>query len=154
MLTESAKIFVKTDRERAQQLVEEAANEARRIEGSMASRPQAMVAVANALRVVDPPRVWEATFDAVKAANSSDVFSGEDGALLLEFRSKNHSSVGSHDIPQFDLDGILRELANQDYERAVELARGFEREGPRAVATIAIARAVLEPQKVIKDVKK
>jgi len=154
VLTESAKIFVKTDRERAQQLVEEAANEARRIEGSMASRPQAMVAVANALRVVDPPRVWEATFDAVKAANSSDVFSGEDGALLLEFRSKNHSSVGSHDIPQFDLDGILRELANQDYERAVELARGFEREGPRAVATIAIARAVLEPQKVIKDVKK
>ena len=147
VLTESAKILIKTDRERAQQLVEEAANEARRIEGSTRSRPQAMVAVANALKVVDPPRVWEATFDAVKAANSAEVFSGEDGELLLEFRSKNRSSVGNHDIPDFDLDGIFRELANQDYERSVELARGFEREGPRAVATIAIARAVLEPKK-------
>lgn len=147
VLTESAKILVKSDRERALQLVEEAANEARRIENSMASRPQAMVAVANALKVVEPTRVWEATFDAVKAANSADVFSGEDGKLLLEFRSKSRSSVGNHDIPDFDLNGIFRELANQDYERSVELARGFEREGPRAVATIAIARAVLEPKK-------
>ena len=42
---------------------------------------------------------------------------------------------------------FANQLANQDYDRAGELARGFEAEGPRAIATIAIARAVLEPKK-------
>jgi hypothetical protein len=50
-------------------------------------------------------------------------------------------------VPEFDLDGLFRDLATQDYDRAVELARGFQGEGPRAVATIAIARAILEPKK-------
>ena len=146
-LTEVAKILFKTDRDTALQLVEDAATEARRIEVSDAGRPRALVALANALRVIDPPRVWDATFDAVKAANSAEGFTGEDGELLLEFQSKHQSSVNTSDVPDFDLDGIFRHLANEDYERAVELARGFEREGPRAVATISIARAVLEPKK-------
>jgi hypothetical protein len=103
--------------------------------------------VASALRVVDETRVWDATFDAVKAANSAEGFTGEDGGLLLQFQSKHQSSVNTNDAPEFDLEGIFKELANQDYDRSVELARGFEREGPRAVATIAIARAILEPKK-------
>lgn len=146
-LTEVAKVVVKTDRETAVQLVEEAATEARRIDVSDAGRPRGLVAVANALKVVDSSRVWDATFDAVKAANSAEGFTGEDGELVLQFQSKLQSSVNTNDVPDFDLDGIFRELANQDYDRAVELARGFEREGPRAVATISIARAVLEPKK-------
>lgn len=146
-LTRIAKELVKTDRDTAVQLVEEAAVEARRIEVSDAGRAQGLVAVANALTVVDPSRFWDATFDAVKAANSAEGFTGEDGGLLLQFQSKHQSSVNTNDAPEFDLEGIFKELANQDYERAVELARGFEREGPRAVATIAIARAVLERKK-------
>lgn len=51
-------------------------------------------------------------------------------------------------IEDFDVEGIFQKLATKDYERAVELARGFQGEGPRAVATIAIARAILEPKKV------
>jgi len=145
-LTEVAKVLVKTDRDTALQLVEDAATEARRIDVSDAGRPRALVALANALKVVDPSRVWDATFDAVKAANSAEGFNGEDGELILQFQSKLQSSVNTNDVPDFDLDGIFRELANQDYDRAVELARGFEREGPRAVATISIARAVLEPK--------
>jgi hypothetical protein len=146
-LAETAKNLAKTDRDKALELVEEAANEARRIEGSDPSMPRALIAVANALKVIDMSRVWDATFDAVKAANSAEGFTGEDGELILKFQSKGQSSVNTNDIPDFDLEGIFRELANQDYERAVELARGFEREGPRAVATIAIARAILEPKK-------
>jgi hypothetical protein len=149
-LTRIAKELVKTDRDAALQLVEEAATEARRIEGSDAGRPQALVAVASALRVVDETRVWDATFDAVKAANSAEKFTGEDGGLILQFQSKHQSSVNTNDAPDFDLEGIFKELAKQDYDRSVELARGFEREGPRAVATIAIARAILEPPKVTK----
>ena len=147
VLTETAKVLAPTDKEKATELVEAAAAEARRIDVSDPGRAQGLIAVANALRVVDPSRAWDATFDAVKAANSAQGFTGEDAELVLRFQSKNSSSVNTNDIPEFDLEGIFRGLAQQDYERAVELARGFEGEGPRAVATIAIARGVLEPKK-------
>lgn len=147
VLTKTAKNLAATDKEKAAELVEMASNEARRIDVSDRSRPQALVAVANALKDVDVVRVWDATFDAVKAANSAEGFTGEDGVMVLRFQSKGASSVHTSSVPEFDLEGIFRDLAKFDYERAVELARGFQAEGPRAVATIAIARAVLEPKK-------
>jgi hypothetical protein len=147
VLTETAKILVKTEEVKAVELVEQAATEARRIDVSDPSLPRALIAVANALKTVDEARVWDATFDAVKAANSAEGFSGEDGEMILKFQSKSQSSVHTNDIPEFDLEGIFRDLANLDYDRAVELARGFQAEGPRAIATIAIARAVLEQKK-------
>lgn len=147
ILAECAKILVKTDRDKALELIDEAETEARRIEGSDPALPRGLIAVANAFSVVDPSRVWDATFDAVKAANSAEGFSGEDGEVVLKFQSKGHSSAHTSDVADFDLDGIFRELATKDYDRAVELARGFQAEGPRAVATIAIARAILDPKK-------
>lgn len=147
VLTKTAKNLAATDKEKAAELVEMASNEARRIDVSDPSRPQALVAVANALKDIDVVRVWDATFDAVKAANSAEGFTGEDGAMVLRFQSKGGSSINTSTVPEFDLEGIFRDLAKFDYERAVELARGFQAEGPRAVATIAIARAVLEPKK-------
>jgi hypothetical protein len=147
VLTQCAKLLAPTDKDKATDLVEAAATEARRIDVSDPGLPQALTAVANAFKVVDPTRVWDATFDAVRAANSAQGFTGEDGVMVLKFQSKGQSSVHTNDIPEFNLEGIFKDLADQDYERAVELARGFEAEGPRAVATIAIARAVLEPKK-------
>ena len=147
VLTQTAKNLATTDKEKAVELVEAAGNEARRIDVSDPARPQALIAVANALKVVDTPRAWDATFDAVKAANSSEGFTGEDGEIVLRFNTKRTGSVHTSDVPEFDLEGIFRDLANQDYDRAVELARGFQGEGPRAIATIAIARAILDPKK-------
>lgn len=147
VLTESAKILAKTDKDKAVEVVDQAATEARRIDVSDPNLPRTLVAVANALKGIDPARVWDATFDAVKAANSAEGFTGEDGELVLKFQSKGQSSVRTKDVPDFDLEGIFKDLATQDYDRAVELARGFQGEGPRAVATIAIARAILEPRK-------
>jgi hypothetical protein len=147
VLTECAKIMAKTDQTKALELVDEAATEARRLDVSDPALPRALIAVANALKVIDAKRVWDAAFDAVKAANSVEGFSGEDGELVVKFASKSSSSVRNSDVPDFDLEGIFKDLANQDYDRAVELARGFQGEGPRAVATIAIARAVLDPKK-------
>jgi hypothetical protein len=147
VLTECAKILVEKDRDKALELIDEAGTEARRIDVSDPSLPRALIAVANALNVIDRDRVWDATFDAVKAANSAEGFTGEDGEIVAKFQSKGTSSVHTNDVAEFDLEGIFRDLALQDYDRAVELARGFQAEGPRAVATIAIARAILEPPK-------
>jgi hypothetical protein len=146
-LAESAKLLAKTDKDKAQEVADEAATEARRLEVSDPNLPRALMAVANALKVIEPARAWDATFDAVKAANSAEGFTGEDGELVLKFQSKAQSSVHTNDVPDFDLEGMFKDLALQDYDRAVELARGFQGEGPRAVATIAIARAILEPKK-------
>lgn len=147
VLTECAKLLAKTDQQKAMELVDQAGVEARRIDVSDPALPRALVAVANALKMIDANRVWDATFDAVKAANSAEGFTGEDGQLVLRFQSKGQSSIRTSTVGEFDLAGIFGDLANQDYDRAVELARGFQAEGPRAVATIAIARAVLETKK-------
>ncbi len=50
-------------------------------------------------------------------------------------------------VADFDVTGIFETLARDDYEKAVDLARGFQRDAPRASATIAITRAVLEEKK-------
>jgi hypothetical protein len=147
VLTQSAKLIAKTDREKALELLEEAAAEARRIQTSDAGRPRALVGVATVLLPLDSVRAWDAAFEAVKAANSAEGFTGEDGELTLKFQSKGGSSVYSNDVPDFDLGGIFASLGSEDFERAVQLARGFQGEAPRATATIAIARAVLEKKK-------
>ena len=147
VLTQVAKLLAKTDKDKAADVVDEAATEARRIDVSDPNLPRALMAVAYAVKLVDPARTWDATFDAVKAANSAEGFTGEDGEMVVKFQSKGGSSVHTSDVPDFDLEGLFKDLALQDYDRAVELARGFQGEGPRAVATIAIARAILEPKK-------
>jgi hypothetical protein len=143
-LASVAKLLAKTDHEKSLAVIEDAAAEARRIEGSDPDRARALMAVANALLVSDRGKSWDATYDAVKAANSSEGFTGEDGAIRISLQTKGMSSMRSSGVQDFDVLGIFSELAQEDYNRTVELARGFEGEAPRASAVIAIARAVLE----------
>jgi hypothetical protein len=102
------------------------------------------MSVANALLISDRGKIWDATYDAVKAANASESFTGEDGAVRTGLQTKNSTSLRSSSVQDFDVAGIFGELAKDDYNRTVELARGFEHESPRASAVIAIAKAVLE----------
>lgn len=146
-LSQVAKLLVKTDREKSLALIDDALTEARRIEPSDPDRPRALMAVANALFLSDRDKSWDAVYDAVKAANSAEGFNGEDGVLRITILSKSMSSVRSSSVADFDLAGLFRELALADYNRTVELARGFEKEAPRASAVITIARAVLEERK-------
>jgi len=143
VLTQTAKLLAKTDREKSLTLLETATAEARRIDSGDLDRPRALFAIANALRVVDPARVSEAIFEAVKAANSTDGFTGEGGTVTQTINSKNVISVSPHNVPDFDIEGIFSALANEDYDGTVQLARGFQAEAPRTNATIAIARSVL-----------
>jgi hypothetical protein len=143
-LASAAKFLAKTDHEKSLAITEDAAAEARRIEGSDPDRARALMAVANVLLISDRGKSWDATYDAIKAANSSEGFTGEDGVIRIGLQTKNMTSMRSSGVPDFDVAGIFGDLAKEDYNRTVELARGFEREAPRAGAVIAIARAVLE----------
>jgi hypothetical protein len=144
VLTKCARRLLATDKQRATELIDAAITEAQRIDGSDPLFPGALLAIANALLAIDPTRVWEATFAAVKAANSASGFTGEDASLNYRLDVKGPISSGSIGDPDFNVAGIFGRLAHQDFDRAVELARGFQGEGPRAMATIALAKSVLE----------
>lgn len=147
LLSQTAKLLVKTDRDKALALIEDAAQEARRMEKSDPDRPRAFLAIANVIFSLNGQGVWEVMSDAIDASNSAEQFSGEDGELTFRLISKGMRSVNQSPFADFDVAGIFRKLADENYERAVELARGFAREGPRASATIAIARAILAEKK-------
>src|SRR5205085_7456445 len=101
------------------------------------------LATANVVMNLNRAAVWEITSDAIKASNSADKFTGEDGQIVFRLISKGTNSVHQHSFPDFDVAAIFTKLATEDYDKAVELARGFQGETPRANAVIAIARSVL-----------
>ena len=146
-MAQASKLLVKTDRDKALTVLDDATTEAKRIEPSDPDRPRALMAVTNVLLLTDRAKAWEAVTDAVKAANSAEGFTGEDGAMRVSLLTKNMSSIRSSSSGEFDVSGVFVELARDDYNRTVELARLFEREAPRASAVIAIARSVLEEKK-------
>lgn len=147
LLSQTAKLLAKSDRVRALALIEDAAQEARRMENSDPDRPRAYFAIANVIFILNGQAVWEVMGEAITASNSAEQFSGEDGELTFRLISKGMRSVNQSPFADFDVAGIFKKLADQDYDRAVDLARGFSREAPRAGATIAIARAILAEKK-------
>lgn len=147
LLSQAAKLLAKSDNEKAVTLIEMAAAEARRISPSDADSPRALLAVATAMLTVNPAAVWDAMSEAVKASNSAESFSGEGGQLSYSMSTRGMSYSSQENVPDFDLEGIFKTLTEQNYDKVVELAQGFTRQAPRAVATIAIARTVLEEKK-------
>ncbi|MGH9927999.1 MAG: hypothetical protein ACREA9_02095, partial [Pyrinomonadaceae bacterium] len=135
------------DREKALEKIADALVEARRIDVSDPDRPRALIAVANALLATDRPRAWETMLEVAKASNSADGFSGEDGRIMIRLESKNFGFVRASTIYEFDLPGIFRALAKENGTQAMEIARSFEGEAPRATALIAVARALLSEKK-------
>jgi hypothetical protein len=142
LLTGTARQMGDRDRDKLMSLIDYAATEARVIETSNPDRPRAFLSIANVVFNLNRPSIWEVMNEAIKAANSADRFTGEDGEIA--FRLKGNLSGHQHRFSDFDVAGIFTKLANEDYEKAVELARGFRNEAPRANAVIAIARFVLE----------
>ena len=146
-LLEVARMLKKTDATQAIEVLNEAAIVGRRIGGSDIERARAMVGVATLMFEIDRGRVWEALTEAVKAANSVAAFSGEDAQVSARFSLGRGNTTTNFTVEQFDLDGIFGSLAKEDLYRSIELARGFTADTPRAIATLAVARAVLETKK-------
>jgi len=146
-LTSAAKIVAASERSRAADILEQAAAEARRIGGSDPDRAKALTAVAVGFGEIDQVRAWEILGEVVKAANSAEGFTGEDSRVTSRLQTKFMVVMNDATAPDFDLLAIFRHLARADLLRAVQLAKTFTGEAPRAVATLAIARSVLEKRK-------
>ncbi|MET0624153.1 MAG: hypothetical protein ABW250_14305 [Pyrinomonadaceae bacterium] len=143
-LTEAARMLAKDEPGRTVELLDEALVEAKeRIDAASKERVGAFVAVATQLVEIDRPRAWEVMLEVVKASNAAKDYTGEDGRIDTRFQSKNMTMRSSSSAQSFDLTDIFTKLANEDLQRAADLARTFEGESPRAFATLAVARTVL-----------
>jgi len=146
-LTSAAKFVVADERSRAIDILEQAAAEARRIGGTDPDRGRALTAVAVGFGDVDRVRSWELLGEIVKAANGAEGFTGEDSRVSSRLQTKMMVVMNAASAPDFDLLALFRHLARADLLRAVQLAKTFTGGAPRAVATLAIARSVLEKRK-------
>ena len=146
-LTAAAKLIAATERSRAIDILEQAAAEARRISGGDPDRARALTAVAVGFGELDRVRSWELLAEVVKAANGAEAFTGEDSGISSRLQTKFMVVMNAANAPDFDLLALFRHLARADLLRAVQLAKTFTGEAPRAVATLAIARSVLEKRK-------
>jgi hypothetical protein len=144
-LTEAARLLAKKEPGRAVELLDEALTEAKeRIDAASKERASALVAIATQLIELDRPRAWEVMLEVVKASNAAKDYTGEDGRLNTRFQTKNMTMASSGGVQSFDLGDIFARLAREDLQRAADLARTFDGESPRAFATLAIARSVLD----------
>lgn len=134
------------DQARAIDLLQEAAAEARRLEASDPDRARALVAVANGFASFDHARSWEFMSEAIKAANGAEGFTGEDGQVSAMLRSKNMAVATAAGSTDFNVGEVFGSLATEDFYRSIELAKNFSGETPRSNATIAVARAILDPK--------
>jgi hypothetical protein len=145
VLTEAARLTAKEEPGRAVEILDEALTEAKeRIDPASRERVSALVAIATQLYDLDRARTWEVMLDVVKAANAAKEYTGEDGRISTRFQSKNMTMASSSTVQSFDLTDIFTRLAREELQRAADLARNFEGEAPRAFATLAVARSVLD----------
>ena len=100
--------------------------------------------VATLMFEIDHGRVWEAVLEAVKAANAVSEFSGEDAQVVARFAMGRGASTTNFTVESFNLDKVFSSLAKEDLYRSIETARSFTADAPRATASLAVARAVLE----------
>jgi hypothetical protein len=146
-LTSAAKLVLAAERSRAADMLEEALAESRRISASDQDRARALTAVAVGFGEIDRVRSWEILGEVVKAANSAEAFTGEDSRVSSRLQTKFMVVMSQSTAEDFDLLAVFRHLARADLLRAIQLAKTFTGEAPRAVATLAIARSVLEKRK-------
>ena len=143
---EVARLLRDAEPQRASDMLEDAVREVRRIEGDKPDRAILLVGVANQLVAADRVRAWEIMDEAVKEANRIEGFSGEN-QIHFPFMTSGGVKFRSVGGENFSLTNVFRSLARDDLYRALELARSFKYDAPRANVTLAIASSILEKTK-------
>ena len=62
--------------------------------------------------------------------------------MRVEFKD-GVAMTNNFNVESFDLTGLFTALAQEDFNRAADLPKGFTGESPSAVAMLAVARTVL-----------
>ena len=125
-------------------LLDEALTEARRIDAGTPERAYCLVALLAQFSKLDKARGWELMSETVKAANAVADFTGENGRTSQTLEGKFSIRMGTELASATDLPNIFVSLAEDNFYQAIDAGKTFSGDAPRAMVTIAIARAVLE----------
>ncbi|HVF26706.1 MAG TPA: hypothetical protein VM943_00615, partial [Pyrinomonadaceae bacterium] len=137
-------------RERAIELLSEAAIQAEAVENNSRQRVAAFVVVAKAAARADTQRAWENLSYAVRAANVVEGLTGDEAALDVLPSSEWLKTLAADGLDvsvpaaPFRLDGLFATMTRLDFERALTEARVLNGEVLRATVLIAVAHAELE----------
>lgn len=140
-----ARLLRETERQRAVDLLEDAVREVNRIEGDKPDRALLLVGIANQLVSLDRVRAWEIVGEVVKEANRFEDYNGENTVTfpLMTGSSVRFLNIGGEN---FSLTNVFHALAKDDLYRAVDVAKSFKYDAPRATVTLAIASSILSPR--------
>jgi len=144
--TQAARLLLESDRDFALLLLQKAVDEAERVGASDSDATFALINVANQFIAIDRARVWELLNKTIRFANATEEFAGDDiqmpkSSMVVEKNGARFTKLPDSD---FNFARVLRALAEDDLFRAIEVAKNFKYDGPRAYATLAIAKAVLD----------
>ena len=140
-LTQIAALMGTTDRDRARELLDESLTAARRIEAGTAERAYCLIALVMEFSRLDQNRAWELLSEVVKAANAAANFTGEDGHTSVTLEGKFSIRLSTELATPTTLSELFTNLAETDFYQAIAVSKSFQGDAPRALVTIAIARA-------------
>jgi hypothetical protein len=144
VLTQAAALLVRADPVRAGEVFDEALTEARRIDAATPDRAYMLVALMAQFTRTNRARAWDLAGETVKAANSVSGFTGENGSVSSRLEGKFSISMGTELATASDLPDAFLAFAKDDLYQAINISRTFAEDAPRALVTLAIARAVLD----------
>lgn len=144
VLTRAGAIVASTERSRGLEIFGEALAEARRIDAGRPERAYALIALLAQFSANDMVRAWELVDETIKAANSVADFTGENGNTSLTLEGKFSIQLGIEMASDTDLPDSFVALGAEDFYQAINVGKNFSGDAPRALATLAIARAILQ----------
>jgi len=144
--TQAARLLLKSDRDLALQLLQKAVDEAENLGASDPDASFALINIANQFLTIDRSRVWELFNKTIKFANATEDFTGDDIRMPNRSMIATKNGVRFVKLPDsdFNFSRVLRALAEDDLFRSIELVKTFKYDAPRAYATLAIAKAILD----------
>jgi hypothetical protein len=142
-LNEIGKLVVKNDRTRAVELFNEALTDARRLEQT-SDQAYLLLALLRQFSAIDRVRTWELLSETTKAANRIADFTGENGQTSFTLEGKFGIRLTMELASPFELGEVFEQLAQENFYQALDASKTFAGDSPKAIAMIAIGRAVLD----------
>jgi len=146
-LTQAGALFNEQDRVRANELLEEALTETRRIDAATSDRAYCLVGLLSQFSKTNKARVWELLSETVKAANAVPDFTGENGQTSLTLEGKFSIRMSTELAKPTELAELFGNLTKEDFYQALDAARSFSNDAPKALAVISVGRAMFDEKR-------
>jgi hypothetical protein len=142
-LTGVGTLIVKNDRTSAVELFNEALTDTRRLEQT-SDQAYLLLALLRQFSTIDRVRTWELLSETTKAANRIADFTGENSQTTFTLEGKFGIRLGMELATPSDLAEVFEQLAQENFYQALDASKAFTGDAPKAIAMIAVGRAVLE----------